>query len=170
MDKTPPPGDPGDLGQVCGQYLAFLLAGEAYGVDILRVQEIRGWEPVTRVPNQPSYVRGVSNLRGAIVPVFDLRLRFGLPLQPDCPDRVLVVLRVLGGDQVTRCMGLVVDAVTDVLETRELDIRAAPEHSGFSAGDCIIGLAGTATKMVMLLDVDRLLGDEDLSLDQDLFD
>jgi purine-binding chemotaxis protein CheW len=141
------------------QYLTFELAGGEYGVDILRVQEIRGWEPVTRVPNAPPPMKGVLNLRGAIVPVLDLRKRFGLPEQPCGPDTVVIVLRV-PSDGGERSVGLVVDGVSDVLETRVADVRATPEFGRVVAADCIAGLATAGETMVMLLDVDRVLDDE----------
>jgi purine-binding chemotaxis protein CheW len=142
------------------QYLTFTLADEDYGVDILRVQEIRGWEPVTRIPNAPDYVKGVLNLRGAIVPVFDLRQRFGMEVQEYAKDTVVVVLRVRGPNGM-RNMGVVVDGVSDVLNTRASEIRNTPDFGAAVATEYISGLATAGDKMIMLLDVDRLLGDED---------
>ena len=140
------------------QYLTFSLADEQYGVDILRVQEIRGWEPVTRIPNQPPYVRGVLNLRGAIVPVFDLRQRFAMPVQAYSPDTVVIVLRVMG-ERGVRNMGVVVDAVSDVLNASTVDIRSTPDFGAGVPTEYISGLVTAETKMIMLLNVDRLLGE-----------
>jgi len=144
------------------QYLTFTLAGEEYGVDILRVQEIRGWESVTRIPNAPDYVKGVLNLRGAIVPVFDLRQKFGMSLQTYHKDTVVIVLRVKGGPGL-RNMGVVVDAVSDVLDTPASEIRSAPEFGTGVATEYISGLVTAGSKMVMLLDVDRMLDESEES-------
>lgn len=148
-----------DASDARSQYLTFALAGEDYGVDILRVQEIRGWEPVTRIPNQPDYVKGVLNLRGAIVPVFDLRQRFEMPGQPHAKDTVVIVLRV-AGENGMRSMGVVVDGVSDVLDARASDLRATPEFGAGVLTECISGLVSAGNKMVMLLDVDRLMSEE----------
>jgi len=148
------------------QYLTFTLADEDYGVDILRVQEIRGWEPVTRIPNAPAYVKGVLNLRGAIVPVFDLRQRFGMPMQAYSKDTVVIVLRVMNRGGGMRNMGVVVDAVSDVLNARASEIRGTPDFGVGVSTEYISGLATAADKMIMLLDVDRLLN-EDLEQDRD---
>jgi len=111
------------------QYLTFLLNGEQYGLSILAVQEIRGWEPVTRVPNSPAFVKGVVNIRGNIVPVFDLRLRFGLPTQAYTEETVVIVVRA-GKPGNERSMGLVVDAVSDVLVVKDENISNTPHSSG----------------------------------------
>src|SRR6202167_5780761 len=95
------------------QYLTFMLAGEEYGVDILRVQEIKGWDKVTRIPHSPDYVLGVINLRGAVVPIVDLRRRFGLETIAFGPTTVVIVVRV-GDERVVRTVGMVVDAVSEV--------------------------------------------------------
>ena len=138
------------------EYLTFISGDESYGVDILRVQEIRGWETVTRIPNSPTYVRGVLNLRGAIVPVFDLRERIGLSSIEYSKETVVVVLRV--NSQIgERSMGIVVDAVSDVLNARSESIRHTPKFSHEIATEYIAGLAESDGKMVMLLDVDKLL-------------
>lgn len=142
--------------QVNNEYLTFILGAEAYGVDILRVQEIRGWEMVTRIPNSPSFVKGVLNLRGAIVPVFDLRERIGLGSIEYSKETVVIVLRVKNRVS-ERSMGIVVDAVSDVLNTGADSIRHTPQFSHAIATEYIRGLVESDGKMVMLLDVDRLL-------------
>ncbi|MCF6354552.1 MAG: chemotaxis protein CheW [Candidatus Polarisedimenticolaceae bacterium] len=144
------------------QYLTFELADEDYGVDILRVQEIRGWDVVTRVPNTPSYVKGVLNLRGAIVPIFDLRERFDLSSQEYTKDTVVIVLRV-NGDTGMRIMGIIVDAVSDVLNSNSSGLVNAPDFGGRVATEFIAGLVSAGEKMVMLLDVDKLLGQDQQS-------
>ncbi len=141
------------------QYLTFELAGEDYGVDILRVQEIRGWDVVTRVPNTPLYVKGVLNLRGAIVPIFDLRERFELLRQEYTKDTVVIVLRV-NGETGMRIMGVTVDAVSDVLDANSNGLVNAPDFGNRVATEFIAGLVSAGDKMVMLLDVDKLLNQD----------
>lgn len=138
------------------QYLTFMLAGEEYGVDILRVQEIKGWEKVTRVPHTPNYVLGIINLRGAIVPVIDLRTRFALDNIPFGPTTVVIVVRV-AGDRGDRTVGMVVDAVSEVYNVPTGDTRAPPDMLGPVDRVLIKGLARVEDKMVILLDVDRLV-------------
>ncbi len=141
------------------QYLTFELAGEDYGVDILRVQEIRGWDTVTRIPNSPSYVKGVLNLRGAIVPIFDLRERFGLSFQEYTKDTVVIVLRINSHTEM-RIMGVIVDAVSDVLNANNEGLVSAPDFGGQVSTEFIAGLVSAGDKMVMLLDVDKLLSQD----------
>lgn len=137
------------------QYLTFLLNEEQYGLSILQVQEIRGWEVATRVPNSPGYVKGVVNLRGNIVPIYDLRERFGLPTVPYSKETVVIVVRSGEGDD-ERSIGLVVDAVSDVLVVRDDQVSATPEFGGSVPTENIKGLVTDDEKMVMLLDVDSL--------------
>lgn len=145
------------------QYLTFSLAGEVYGVDILRVEEIRGWGNITRIPNQSSFMKGVVNLRGSIVPIFDLRERFELGYQEYTKDTVVVVLNVKSelGD---RIMGIVVDAVSDVLNATKEAIRNTPDFGSKINTRCISGLASSDDIMIMLLDVDRLLNLDEISV------
>ncbi len=137
------------------QYLSFQLGGEQYAVGILSVQEIRGWEETTRVPNTPDYFRGVINLRGNIVPVYDLRLRFGMPAAEYTPETVVIVVRH-GEAEAERSMGLVVDAVSDVLVVQDEQIGQTPEFGGKVPTEHISGLASAGDDMVMLLDVESL--------------
>jgi len=144
------------------QYLTFNLAGESYGVDILKVQEIRGWMPVTKVPNAPVFIRGVMNLRGAIVPVVDLRLRFGLESVEYTKTTVVIVVTV-HADQGDRVIGMVVDGVSDVLNINNAsDIKEAPNFGSSVSTEFINGLVALDSGMVMLLDVDRLLSVEEM--------
>jgi purine-binding chemotaxis protein CheW len=132
------------------------LGEEDYGVDILQVQEIRGWENVTRIPNSPEYVKGVLNLRGSIVPIFDMRQRLGMELWDYGKDTVVIVLRVKGANN-ERNIGVVVDGVSDVLIAEQSSIRNAPQFGAGVPTEFISGLADSEGKMVMLLDVDKLL-------------
>ena len=138
------------------QYLSFVCAGEEYGVEILCVQEIKGWEGVTRVPYTPAYLLGVMNLRGVIVPVIDLRLRFGLPPRAMDGSTVVIVVRVRAG-AAEKTAGVVVDAVSDVYSVAPANIRQAPDLGGSPDGACVRGLTTVDEKMVMLLDIDRLV-------------
>ncbi|WP_139309774.1 chemotaxis protein CheW [Teredinibacter haidensis] len=143
------------------QYLTFIMAGEEYGVDILCVQEIRGWESATPLPNAPTHIKGVINLRGTIVPIVDLRQCFGLPAIEYTNVTVVIVLKVYTGDG-DRIMGVVVDAVSDVYALSSGELRAAPDLGNAVNTDFIRGLVSVQEKMVILLDIDKLLTLEDV--------
>lgn len=139
------------------QVLTFTLGQETYGVDILRVQEIRGWSPVTRVPQSPPHVLGVLNLRGSIVPIVDLRMRFRLEQAEYTAITVIIVVSVetMHG---RRELGVVVDGVSDVVDINMADIKPAPDLGAHVSTDFIHGLMTVGEHMVMLLDIDRLVG------------
>ncbi|MCG8315301.1 MAG: chemotaxis protein CheW [Pseudomonadales bacterium] len=141
------------------QYLTFIMADEEYGVDILRVQEIRGWESVTPIPNSPMHVKGVINLRGTIVPIIDLRQRFGLENIDYGPLTVVTVLKV-ESTQGERIMGIVVDAVSDVYALSNQDMRDAPDLGDHIDTAYIKGLVNVDNKMVILLEINELLGSD----------
>lgn len=141
---------------VTDQYLTFIVSGEEYGVDILCVQEIRGWESATPLPNAPDHIKGVINLRGTIVPVIDLRTCFGLELVDYSPLTVVIVLKVKSANG-SRTVGIVVDAVSDVYTLNQKDMKPAPDIGDSIATEFIRGLANIDNKMVILLDMDRLL-------------
>ncbi|MDX1694632.1 MAG: chemotaxis protein CheW [Ketobacteraceae bacterium] len=141
------------------QYLTFIMADEEYGVDILSVQEIRGWENVTPLPNSPRHVKGVINLRGTIVPIVDLRQRFGLQNIEYGPLTVVIVLKV-ESKQKERIMGIVVDAVSDVYALSGEDMRAAPDLGDHVDTAYIKGLVNVDNKMVILLEINELLGSD----------
>ena len=138
------------------QFLTFVCAGEEYGVDILCVQEIKGWDGVTRVPYTPPYVLGVMNLRGVIVPVIDLRARFGLESKPFDSSTVVIVVRVRT-EAGEKTAGIVVDAVSEVYSVAPENIKATPDLGAVADGACVQGLTSVDGKMVMLLDIDRLV-------------
>lgn len=144
------------------QYLTFILAGEEYGVDILRVQEIKGWDSVTHIPNTPEYVRGVINIRGTIVPIIDMRIRFDIEQLAYGPTTVVIVLRVQGenGD---RIMGVVVDGVSDVYNMSDEDIKDAPDFGSAVDTKFVKGLATVNEKMVIILDIDHMLNSQELN-------
>ncbi|HTW37434.1 MAG TPA: chemotaxis protein CheW [Steroidobacteraceae bacterium] len=145
------------------QVLTFVLGGETYGVDILRVQEIRGWSAVTKIPQSPPHVLGVLNLRGAIVPIVDLRTRFALERAEYTAVTVIIVLSVMSATG-RRDFGVVVDGVSDVVDVNPGDIRPAPEIAASAATSYIQGLVTVAERMVVLLDIDRLIGTELLAV------
>jgi len=138
------------------QYLTFIMNEEEYGVDILSVQEIRGWEPVTPVPNSPAHIKGVVNLRGIIVPIVDLRAKFNLDNVEYSPLTVVIVLRV-SFDDGERIMGVVVDAVSDVYGLSLEDMKTAPDLGDHVNTTYIRGLASVDEKMIIILDIDALL-------------
>ena len=109
------------------KYLTFLLATEEYAVNILRVQEIKGWTKITVLPNTPEYIQGVINLRGTIVPIIDLRIRFGLEQQSYGTTTGIVVVKVISSQKRERIMGIIVDAVSDVYDINDTEIQAAPD-------------------------------------------
>lgn len=138
------------------QALTFCLGAEDYGVDILRVQEIRGWSPVTRLPKVPPHVLGVLNLRGTIVPIVDLRVRFNLPSAEFTPLTVIVVLSVQFASG-AREFGVVVDRVSDVIDIAADHVKKAPSVGSSSAAEFIHGLAVVGERMIILLNVDELI-------------
>lgn len=137
------------------QYLTFLLAEEEYGVDILRVQEIKGWDTATAIPNTPAYIKGVINLRGTIVPLIDLRERFGLEPLPYGPTTVVIVLKAVQ-EHGERIMGLVVDAVSDVYPVTGEQLKPPPDFGSAVHTAFIQGLATAGDKMVIMLAIDHL--------------
>lgn len=136
------------------QFLTFQLGEELYGVDILRVQEIKGYTTVTKIPNTPDYIKGVLNLRGTIVPIVELRTTFGMPTIDYTMFTVIVVVVVRD-----RIMGLVVDSVSDVLNISKKDIQAPPAFGAKVDVSFLNGIGKSGDKLVSLLDIDRLLID-----------
>lgn len=149
------------------QYLTFLLDGEEYGVDILRVQEIRGWDSVTRIPNTPDYIQGVINLRGTIVPIIDLRMRFGLEKIDYGITTVVVVLKIVRENR-ERILGLVVDAVSDVYDVPEEEVKEAPNFGTSIDVNFVRGLTTANEKMVIILNVDNLFDIDELNTAESL--
>lgn len=139
-----------------GQYLTFFLGGVEYGVDILKVREIRSWQAVTQIPNTPDYVLGVINLRGIVVPIVDLRLRFSLEQAEYSPMTVVIIVKVEHeGNQ--RTIGMVVDTISDVYNISEQDIRPAPDFGNAMDAEFLKGLATVEEQMVVILNVDMLI-------------
>jgi len=149
------------------QYLSFTLGGEEYGVDILKVQEIRGWETVRPLPDTPDYIKGVLDLRGTIVPIVDLRIRFGVGEAGYTPTTVIIVVaaEVEGRRHV---MGMVVDGVSDVLDVSADSLRNVPDLGTRISTRFIRGMVTRDSRMVVLLEVGKLLNPQELSLLEDL--
>ena len=141
------------------EFLSFTLGEEHYGVDILKVQEIRGYDSVTRLPDAPDYIKGVINLRGTIVPIVDMRLRFGCA-QADYDSFTVVVILNLR----ERVVGIVVDSVSDVMELAPEQLRPAPDLESSIDAQCIRGLGSVGERMLILLDIERLMAGVDIGL------
>lgn len=137
------------------QYLTFLLAEEQYAVDILCVEEIRSWEQPTKIPNSPHYIKGVINMRGIIVPIVDLRLKFSIGKANYLKTTVVIVL-TYQSENTSRTIGFVVDAVSDVLNVESVDIKSAPAFGGCVAQQYVDGLINSENKVVTLLNVAHL--------------
>jgi purine-binding chemotaxis protein CheW len=138
------------------QYLSFFLGGEEYATDILTVQEIKGWDTVTRVPYSPDYILGVINLRGSIVPVVDLRVRFSLEKAEFDAATVVIVVHV-AGTRGERIVGIVVDAVSDVYTVPSENIQPPPDVMGSVDHMFVVGLANLDNKLLIILDIERLV-------------
>jgi purine-binding chemotaxis protein CheW len=141
------------------EVLVFILGTEEYGVDILKVQEIRGYDKVTPIPKSPAYLKGVVNLRGVIVPLVDMRVRFALGEPSYDASTVVVILRVAG-----RVIGLVVDAVSDVVRLGPQDVKAAPTLGSVVDSSFLAGLATRDDRMILLLDIEKLLSSGEMNL------
>jgi purine-binding chemotaxis protein CheW len=141
------------------EMLVFKLGSEEYGVDILKVQEIRGYEKVTPIPRSPDYLKGVVNLRGTIVPVIDLRVKFAMPDPTYDSFTVVIVMRIAG-----RIIGAVVDAVSDVVRLAENEIREAPKLGAMVDSSYLTGVATQGSRMILALDIEKLLSTAEMNL------
>lgn len=142
-----------------GQYVTFTLEGEEYSVEILKVQEIIGYTNFTKVPNVPSFVRGVINLRGSVVPVVDLRLKFAMAEKEYDKFTVILILEVRG-----RVIGAIVDAVSDVVSLNESEIQPTPDFSSGIRVDFIKSMGRKDDKLIIMLDIDKVLSDGELEM------
>jgi len=148
--------------QIASEYLTFRLGAEEYAIDILKVQEIRGYEPPTVIAYAPPFIKGVINLRGIIVPIVDLRIKFGLGDAEYTPFTVVIILNVA-----QRVIGIVVDSVSDVTSLTRGQIRAAPDFSASFDTRYILGLASIEKRMLIVTDIERLMSSRDMELIDD---
>jgi len=141
------------------EFLTFTLGAEEYGVDILKVQEIRGYGTVTRIPDAPDFVKGVINLRGTIVPVVDMRLKFKLGKSEYNSFTVMIILNIAG-----RVVGMVVDSVSDVVALTADQIRPAPELGSSLGAQFLTGIGALDSRMLILVDIERLMTSAEMAL------
>ena len=144
---------------IASEYLTFTLGNEEYGIDILKVQEIRGYDTVTHIANAPEFIKGVINLRGVIVPIVDMRIKFRVD-EPTYNDfTVVIIINVLG-----RIIGMVVDGVSDVVALSPEQIKAAPEMGAAMDTDYITGLGTLNDQMLILVDIEKLMSSEEMQV------
>ena len=147
-------------GETVGQeFLVFTLGDEEYGIDILKVQEIRGYDQVTRIANTPAFIKGVTNLRGVIVPIIDLRIKFAQPGVQYNDNTVVIVLNLEH-----RVVGIVVDGVSDVLSLTTDQIRPSPEFAVTMSTEYLTGLGALGERMLILVDIEKLLSSDEMAL------
>ncbi|HUX06031.1 MAG TPA: chemotaxis protein CheW [Acidobacteriota bacterium] len=151
------------LAEKAGKYLTFTLGDEVYGLEILKVQEIIGMMSVTRVPRTPDFIRGVINLRGKVIPVVDLRIKFGLDAKDDTEKTVIIVVQVIRDSQPVT-MGTIVDEVSEVMDIEAGQIEPPPQLGADVDTDFILGMGKIADKVVMLLDADKVLTGTEIEL------
>ena len=145
--------------QMINEFLTFRLGSEEYGIEILKVQEIRGYDAITQIANSPEFIKGVVNLRGIIVPIVDMRIKFRLGDATYDQFTVVIILNVAG-----RVMGMVVDAVSDVLTLQAGQMRAAPGLGSVIDTEYIMGLGTVDERMLILIDIEKLMGSSDMGL------
>ncbi len=148
-----------------GKYLTFSLAGEEYGIGILKVKEIIGLMPITTVPRTPGFVKGVINLRGKVIPVVDLRTKFGME-EMKYTERTCIIVAEMANKSVGIQMGIVVDSVSEVLNIRSADIEETPAFGAKLDTDYILGMAKINGGVKILLDINKVLGDEEITLSE----
>ena len=146
-------------GHTLNEFLTFRLGSEEYGMDILKVQEIRGYDSITQIANAPEFIKGVVNLRGIIVPIIDMRIKFELGNVEYDQFTVVIILNVSG-----RVMGIVVDGVSDVISLDMDQMRATPEFGSVIDTEYIMGLGTVEERMLILIDIEKLMGSTDMGL------
>lgn len=148
--------------ELSGKYLTLFLADEEYGLEILKVQEIIGMMPITRVPRTPDFVRGVINLRGKVIPVIDLRLKFGIESKEDTDTTCIIVVQVTSGESVIT-LGVIVDEVSEVLDITADQIDETPALGANVDTEFILGMGKVGEKVVMLLDLDKAFSKDEFT-------
>ncbi|WP_412479153.1 chemotaxis protein CheW [Azonexus sp. IMCC34839] len=159
MEAMMPAGAVAEEAMVASEFLTFTLGSEEYAIDILKVQEIRGYEQPTLIANAPPFIKGVINLRGIIVPIVDLRIKFNLGKVEYTPFTVVIILNVAG-----RVIGVVVDSVSDVISLTPEQIRPSPDFSATFDTKYILGLASLELRMLIVTDIERLMTSADMEL------
>lgn len=157
--KQAAPSSAGAAGAARLEVVTFKLGEEEYGIDIQKVQELRGYDAVTRIANAPDYIKGVVNLRGIIVPIIDMRIKFKLGDPTYDQFTVVIVLNIAG-----RVVGMVVDSVSDVITLTAEQIKPAPELGSVLDADYLIGLGTLDERMLILVDIDRLMSSDEMGL------
>ncbi len=146
-----------------GKYLTFSLTGEEYGIGILKVKEIIGIMAITTIPRMPPYVKGVINLRGKVIPVIDLRLKFDME-EADCTERTCIIVVEISGGAGRILIGIIVDSVSEVLNVKGADIEDTPAFGSKLDTEYILGMAKTGGRVKILLDIDRVLSGRELGI------
>ena len=146
-------------GEQMREFLSFRLGAEEYGIEILKVQEIRGYEAVTTIPNSPPFLKGVINLRGTIVPIVDLRIKLNFPDVDYTRFTVVIILNV-----VDRVIGIVVDSVSDVITLQPGQVKPAPDFSASFDTEYIMGIGTVDSGTLILMDIEKLIGSQDMGL------
>jgi purine-binding chemotaxis protein CheW len=144
-----------------GKYLTFQLANEEFGIRVLKVREIMGLQEITAVPQTPPHIKGVINLRGKVVPVIDLRLKFGLP-PVEYTQRTCIIVTQVKGEASTVLMGIVVEGVSEVLNLSGSEIEDSPDFGGAVTGQYLLGMAKVKGKVKILLDIDKVLSNQEI--------
>jgi purine-binding chemotaxis protein CheW len=150
-----------DIADCEGKYLTLTLADEEYGIRIRKIKEIIGMMPITSVPQTPAYVKGVINLRGRVIPIVDLRIRFGMPIT-DYTERTCIIVVEIAGQSSTVMMGIVVDSVSEVLNIKGEEIGDTPTFGTKLNTDYILGMAKMEGRVKILLDIDKVLTGQEL--------
>ncbi|MCE7914101.1 MAG: chemotaxis protein CheW [Nitrosomonas sp. PRO4] len=147
------------ISEMANEFLTFRLGNEEYGIEILKVQEIRGYDAITQIANAPDFIKGVVNLRGIIVPIVDMRIKFRLGNASYDQFTVVIILNVTG-----RVMGIVVDGVSDVITLRQEQMRPTPGLGSIIDTEYIMGLGTIDERMLILIDIEKLMGSRDMGL------
>ncbi|MCC7135244.1 MAG: chemotaxis protein CheW [Nitrosomonas sp.] len=147
------------LGSANSEFLTFRLGKEEYGIDILKVQEIRGYDAITRIANAPEFIKGVVNLRGVIVPIVDMRIKFNLGEAHYDQFTVVIILNLSG-----RVVGIVVDSVSDVINLEREQVRTTPQFGAVIDTEYIMGLGTVEDRMLILVNIEKLMGSQDMGL------
>ena len=159
-DSLTSPGKPqGAVAAKALEFLSFTLGQEEYGIDIQKVQELRGYDAVTRIANAPEHIKGVVNLRGIIVPIIDMRIKFNLGAPSYDQFTVVIILNIA-----SRVMGMVVDSVSDVITLTPEQIKPAPEMGSVLDTEYLMGLGTLDERMLILIDLDRLMSSDEMGL------